>query len=201
MSYRQVLATLDRWFERGVSEAGAGVVLCRRGCSACCLGPFDVSPADAELVAGAVDRLEPAVRSLVQLRALEQVSQYADLAPGWDQPWNINAIGDRRFDRVSDALAAVRCPALDDDGSCLIYDHRPANCRMIGLAMLTPDGDRLDNACPILHTSDRYAALDPTLFDLNRFENDAASCDADAMERGWVSTTVAGAIRHANGDK
>lgn len=196
MSYPEVLATLDRWFERGVTEAGPGVVLCRRRCSACCLGPFDISPADAEQVASAVDRLEPAVRSLVRLRALDQISQYAEPAPDWGDPWDIDAIGDRRFDRVSDALAGTPCPALGDDGSCLIYDHRPANCRMIGLAMLTPDGDRLDNACPILHTSVRYAALDPTLFDLNRFENDAASCDSDAMERGWVSTTVAGAIQH-----
>ena len=194
MSYRSLQGQVDAWFDQGVARADPGVVLCRRGCSACCMGPFDISPADAELVAVAVDRLDPAVRSLVQLRATEQVALYAGLAPGWSDPWDIDTFGERPFDRVSDALAGVPCPALDDDGACLIYDDRPATCRMIGLAMLTPDGGILDNACPILQTSERYAMLEPTVFDLGRFETGADECDSAARARGWVSTTVAGAI-------
>lgn len=194
MSYRALQGRLDAWFEHGVAGAGPGVVLCRRGCSACCFGPFDISPADAELVAKAVDRLEPAVRSLVELRATEQVTRYAELAPRWNAPWDVDALGDRRFDRVSDALAKLPCPALGDEGDCLIYDDRPANCRMIGLAMLTPEGGLLGNTCPILQTSDQYAALDPTLFDLEQFESAADGFDDTARRDGWVTTTVAGAI-------
>jgi len=194
MSYRALQAQLDAWFQHGVASAGPGVVLCRRGCSACCLGPFDISPADAELMAKAVDRLDPATRSLVELRATEQVTLYAELAPRWSAPWDIDAFGDRRFDRVSDALAGLPCPALGDDDACLVYDDRPANCRMIGLAMLTSEGGLLDNACPILLTSERYATLDPTVFDLQRFETAADECDSAARTVGWVSTTVAGAI-------
>ena len=194
MSYRALQGQLDGWFEHGVASAGPGVVLCRRGCSACCFGPFDISPADAEQVAKAVDRLDPATRSLVELRALDQVTQYADLAPRWNAPWDIDALGDRRFDRISDALAGLPCPALGDDGACLVYDDRPANCRMIGLPMLTPGGGFLDNACPILQTSDRYATLDPTVFDLEQFESAADDFDHAARGDGWVRTTVAGAI-------
>jgi Fe-S-cluster containining protein len=194
MSYRSLQGQVDAWFEQAVVTAGPGVVLCRRGCSACCMGPFDISPADAELVAEAVDRLDPAVRSLVQLRATEQVALYAVLAPGWSHPWDIDAFGDRPFDRLSDALAGVPCPALGDDGACLIYDDRPATCRMIGLAMFTPEGGILENACPILQTSDRYAALAPALFDLEHFESSADEFDTVARDGGWVCTTVAGAI-------
>jgi Fe-S-cluster containining protein len=194
MTYRALQSELDAWFEHGVAAAGPEVVLCRRGCSACCLGPFDISPADARLVAGAVNRLDPATRSLVQLRAIDQVGQYAELAPGWHAPWDVQALGDYRFDRVSDTLAQLPCPALGDDGACVVYEDRPANCRMIGLAMLTPEGGTLDNACPILHTSERYAALDPTLFDLERFESAADEFDEAARDDGWVSTTVAAAI-------
>jgi Fe-S-cluster containining protein len=194
MSYRALQDQLDAWFEHGVASAGPGVVLCRRGCSACCFGPFDISPADAELVAAAVDRLDPPTRSLVELRATEQVTRYAELEPRWNAPWDIDAIGDLRFDRVSDALAGVPCPALGDDGTCVVYDDRPANCRIIGLSMRTPEGGLLDNSCPILETSDRYATLDPTLFDLERFELAAEGFDRAARGRGWVSTTVAGAI-------
>lgn len=194
MTYRELQGQLDAWFEHGVASAGPGVVLCRRGCSACCVGPFDISPADAELVARAVDRLEPATRSRVQLRAMDQVTQYVELAPRWNAPWNVDALGDHRFDRVSDTLAGLPCPAVGDDGACLVYDDRPANCRMIGLAMLTPEGGILDNSCPILHTSERYASLEPTLFDLEQFESAADRFDDAARRGGWVTTTVAGAI-------
>ena len=194
MSYRSLQGQLDRWFDHGVASAGPGVVLCRRGCSACCFGPFDISPADAELLASAVARLDPATRSQVELRATEQVTLYAELEPRWNAPWDIDALGDHRFDRISDALAQLPCPALGDDDTCLVYDDRPANCRMIGLAMVTPEGGLLDNACPILHTSDQFAALDPTLFDLEQFESAADDFDSAARDRGWVCSTVAGAI-------
>lgn len=51
MTYRALLPILDRWFMTGSAHAGPGVVPCRAGCTACCLGPFDISPADARLVA------------------------------------------------------------------------------------------------------------------------------------------------------
>lgn len=195
MSYRDLLGELDRWFAEGVAAAGHGVVLCRRGCSACCNGPFDISPADAELVAGAVERLDPAVRSLVQLRAADQVEQYAGIQPRWVDPWDPGAIGDPAFDRLCHRLAALPCPALGDNGGCLIYADRPATCRMIGLAMRTAQDDILENNCPILHTSARYAALAPTHYDLAAFEERAEDQDIMAMERGWRRTTVAGAIQ------
>lgn len=194
MTYRDLLGELDEWFARGVADAGPGVVLCQRGCSACCLGPFDISPADAELVASAVDRLDPAIRSMVQLRAADQVAQYHELASSWSPPWDPGAIGDRKFDWICNRLAKARCPALGDNGACLIYEDRPATCRMIGLPMKTRENDLLENNCPIKQTSAVYAVLGPTIFDLHTFEEKAEDEDIAAMERGWRRTTVAGAI-------
>ena len=194
MSYRQLLGDLDDWFARGVAAAGRGCVLCARGCSACCFGPFDISPADAELVAAAVERLDQPVRSTLQTRAREQRARYVTLEPTWAAPWDVDAIGDDAFDKLSDELAATPCPALGADGACLIYDDRPATCRMTGLAMRTREGDFLENVCPILHTSAPYAALEPTTFDLAQFEERAEMHDRRASETGWVRTTVAGAI-------
>lgn len=194
MSYPLLLGELDHWFARGVADAGPGTVLCRRGCAACCHGPFDISPADARLVATAVAALEPATRSAVRTRAAAQRSRYVELAPEWSAPWDADAMADETFDRISDTLADLPCPALDHQGACLIYDSRPATCRMTGLAMATPQGDVLDNVCPILHTGSAYAALHPALFDLAGFEDAAEDLDAVAMSTGWVRTTVAGAI-------
>lgn len=194
MSYSQLLGDLDDWFDRGVADAGLGVVLCRRGCAACCHGPFDISPADAELVVAAVQCLDSAARSAVRTQAATQRSRYAELAPNWAAPWDMDAIDDEAFDAISDALADEPCPVLNDRGECLVYDARPATCRMTGLGMKTAQGDVLENVCPILHTSVEYAELNPTLFDLSGFEDRADDVDAIAMTRGWVRTTIAGAI-------
>jgi Fe-S-cluster containining protein len=194
MTYRQLLGDLDSWFAGGVTNAGPGVVLCRRGCGACCHGPFDISPADAELVATAIIHLDPAIRSTIRSHAAAQLGRYVELAPAWDAPWNVDAIDDDTFDRISDALADEPCPVLNDRGECLIYEARPATCRLTGLAMVTPLGDVLENVCPILHTSQAYAELNPALFDLARFEDRAEDLDAVAMTNGWVRTTVSGAI-------
>jgi len=32
----------------------------------------------------------------------------------------------------------MACPALDEDGSCLIYDHRPHICRLFGPTVRGP---------------------------------------------------------------
>ena len=197
MTYQQLLGDLDDWFASGVADAGPGVVLCRRGCTACCHGPFDISPADAALAAIAVEQLDGASRSAVRSRAAAQRSRYAELAPRWSAPWDVDAIGDDAFDQISDTLADEPCPALNDQGECCIYDARPATCRMTGLGMATVPGDGLENVCPILHTSVAYAALNPTPFDLSRFEDLAEYWDEVALTNGWVRTTVAGAIGRA----
>jgi Fe-S-cluster containining protein len=194
MSYLTLLGELDAWFARGVAEAGPGVVLCTRGCSACCFGPFDISPADAQMVAGAVDGLNPAVGAAVRERAAEQLARYTAIAETWTTPWDVDDIGDDAFDRLTDALADLPCPALNAEGSCLIYQHRPATCRMTGLSMETRERAVIANVCPILHTSAPYAELAATPFDLLQFEATADDFDDTAMAAGWGRTTVAGAI-------
>lgn len=96
-----------------MAAAGPSVHLCRRGCSACCFGLFDISPADAEPVAGAIDRLDLQARTVVLAGAADQVSQYAAVAPAWTDPWDVDEIGDEVFDAVSDALAAVPYPRIE----------------------------------------------------------------------------------------
>ncbi len=190
--YRALLPILDQWFSRGTDAAGSGVVPCRSGCSACCHGPFDISPADARLVAEGLAALDPAVREGIAARADEQLKRYADLIDGWGAPWDVDGVEEASFDRLCEALHDLPCPALGAEGGCLIYAYRPATCRMTGLAMATDDGDVLENVCPIQGEFPVYAALPPMTFDLRRFEARAEECDLAAAEAGWVATTVAG---------
>lgn len=171
------------------------MVPCRSGCSACCQGPFDISAADARLVAEAVATLPPTVQDDVRERAARQLEAGAHLVPAWRAPWHAGELDETAFDLICDSLEHAPCPALDPETqACLIHAKRPATCRLMGLSVRTSEGDVLENPCPIQGQFPGYSELAPTPLDLMEFEVDAAQCDLDAMAEGWHSTTVAGAI-------
>ena len=199
-AYRSLLHRLDEWFEGG-RLASAGCVPCRGGCAACCHGPFDISVADAELVTDAVGRLPPAERADVVGRAAALLDRIRAVEPAWSAPYEIAAIGETRFDRLSDELADQPCPLLDDAGRCRIYADRPLVCRVIGLGMATRAGRVIQNACPIQDRFPGYATLPLVQFDLEEFEESEMAClQAAAVrrfgdpERWAFETTIAAAV-------
>jgi Fe-S-cluster containining protein len=198
-AYRTLLGRLDAWFAEGRRTA-AGRVPCRGGCSACCHGPFDISIADAELIREAVARLPSAERAEVRGRAAALRERMRVLEPSWSAPYEIAAVGEAGFDRVSDALAAEPCPLLDAAGRCRIYADRPLVCRLIGLGMATPAGRVVENACPIQDRFPGYADLAPTMFELEEFEEEEAACLRAAAARRlgdvgrWAFETTIAAV-------
>ena len=198
--YLPLLEQLDQW-QAAPRARHPGVIPCRSGCTACCLGPFDISVADAAQVAAAVGRLEPGRKAGVTARAEAQLVRMIQLEPSWNTPYDIAALGEARFDRLTDDLADLPCPALDDQGACLIYHDRPFVCRVMGLGMVVESGDVIENACPIQDQFPAYAALRPEPFPLEAFEageDDAKIAAAwqlfgDRSQFGY-ETTVAGAI-------
>lgn len=192
--YPGLLADLDAWFREGVRAAGSGVVPCTTGCTACCHGPFDISPADAALVGEGVRKLDPESREALRSRASAQLARYREVVPEWNAPWDVGVLGEERFDLLSETLAELPCPALDATGTCQIYAYRPATCRLMGLSLVTPEGDLLENACPIQADFPAYESLPPTPFDLLRFEYEAEEVDERVTAAGWCVTTIAAAI-------
>lgn len=176
--YRVLLERLDAWFDQA-SARHPGVVPCKRGCSACCLGPFDISAADAALIGRAFRSLSRTVRARVLARAREQMKEVALIEPGWEAPHDIGAIGERRFDRLCSALATAPCPFLDPRGACRIYADRPLACRMMGLAMRAGRGRVIRNACPIQREFPAYAKLPPQPFPLAELEREEEACSAE----------------------
>ncbi len=177
--YRELLERLDAWFAEA-SERHPGVVPCKRGCSACCLGPFDVSAADAALIEEAFRALPKGAREEVVARAREQMQEVGRLEPGWEAPHDIGSIGERRFDRVCAALAKAPCPFLDAKGACRIYRDRPLACRMMGLPMRAGRDRVIENACPIRRQFPEYATLPPQPFSLAAFEREEEAFAAEA---------------------
>ena len=188
--YQRLLQRLDTWF----AEATKGreeIVPCRAGCTACCHGPFDISPADAELLKEGLALLPPEVRDDIRLRGERLLAKMRRLAPGWDAPWDLDELGEEAFDQMAEALVAEPCPVLGPDGACRAYAHRPLVCRLIGLPMLTDLGDALPNACPIQEKFPVYAALSPIPFAYEAF---AAEELAILAETEGVETTIAGVV-------
>jgi Fe-S-cluster containining protein len=199
-TYRSLLGQLDEWFARG-RRAAPGCVPCRGGCSACCHGPFDISAADADLVTDAVNRLAPGERDTVVAHATALLDRMRAIEPDWAPPYDVAAIGERRFDRLTEVLAEEPCPLLDDTGRCRIYADRPLVCRLIGLGMATPNGRVIENACPIQRRFPGYAEMPPIPFGLEEFEEEEMECLRAAalrrfgdVERWTFETTIAAAV-------
>jgi len=198
--YPELLARLDRW-SADAHEAHPGIIPCQPGCTACCHGPFDISVADTVMIRSAVRRLPAEARAGVTARAAALAEKILALAPDWSAPWDIGAIGDDRFDVISEALVNEPCPLLDAAGACVIYHDRPLICRWMGLGLLAEDGRAFDNACPIQDQFPEYAALPLQPFALAPFETREALCLEDAAEallgdreRGAYETTIALAL-------
>jgi Fe-S-cluster containining protein len=199
-TYRALLQRLSDWFEEGRRRA-PGVIPCRRGCTACCHGPFDISVADVELLQEAVDRLPEETRLDVIMRARVLLAKMEAREPGWTAPHAIADLGEERFDQLAAALGAEPCPLLSDDGRCRVYEDRPLVCRLIGLAMVSPTGREIPNACPIQEHFPGYPSLPPVPFDLEDLELAEIECLRGAARRllGDASrhdyeTTIAAAL-------
>ena len=181
IAYQALLERIDRWFEQA-AERHPGVIPCRSGCSACCHGPFDISVADTLLLQEGLALMPPDARAQARERARGLLEMMQEIEPDWQAPFDVRVLGDARFDALTDALAAEPCPLLDEAGRCQVYAHRPLVCRLIGLPMVTAEGNVLENACPIQEDFPVYAAMDPQLFDLESLEKAETVCLGTAAD-------------------
>jgi Fe-S-cluster containining protein len=189
--YRETLERLDRWFEE-TAKRHPGVIPCRSGCSSCCHGPFDISAADTLLLREGLATLPPGERETVRLKAEALLARMREQAPAWQAPFDVADLGEERFDGIVESLADVPCPLLDDQGACRVYAWRPLVCRLIGLPMMTAEGEILENACPIQEQFPDYALLDPQLFDFGALQDAEVRHSEEAAEALFGSKLQAG---------
>ena len=136
--YRRLLDRVDAWY-RGVKERHPDKVPCSKGCRDCCLGLFDVSLVDGDLLREGLAAVEPAVRDDIRSRAAAVLSRLREIYPdlgdtldGWD-PDDV--------DDLCDALGDVECPVLGPEGECRLYASRPMTCRMSGVPIVDVSGE------------------------------------------------------------
>jgi Fe-S-cluster containining protein len=108
-------------------------LVCRPGCTQCCIGVFAISPLDALRLQHGLEELEtrdPERAARVRTRAQASVSR---LTPDFPGDSNSGLLDENAEDRFADFANDEPCPALDPaNGTCDLYACRPITCRAFG---------------------------------------------------------------------
>ncbi|MBQ9407067.1 MAG: YkgJ family cysteine cluster protein [Desulfovibrio sp.] len=130
--YEMLRSEADTLFNH-VSHAFPQCVSCNNGCSDCCHALFDLSLVEAMYVHKAFEAAfgYGSVRSTILQRASD-VDRSAtrlkrDLFREEKDGENLDTIMEHA------AQLRLRCPLLDEQNRCLLYDARPITCRVYGV--------------------------------------------------------------------
>jgi Fe-S-cluster containining protein len=118
-------------------------LVCRPGCTQCCIGVFPINQLDAVRLRqglAELDRTTPERAARVRNRALDAVSRLSPDFPG-DPASGMLDEGEEAERRFAEFANDEPCPALDPEtGLCELYEARPMTCRVFGPPVRSADG-------------------------------------------------------------
>jgi Fe-S-cluster containining protein len=118
-------------------------LVCRPGCTQCCIGAFAINQLDAARLQRGLDDLEkrdPERAARVRQRARESVARLAPEFPG-DPVSGVLDEGEEADRKFADFANDEPCPVLDPEtGFCELYESRPMTCRVYGPPVRSEDG-------------------------------------------------------------
>lgn len=139
---QQLIQIVDSAFADAARRSG-DLLVCKKGCTQCCLGVFAIHQLDAARLRGGLALLEkrdPARAEKVRERARDAWKRLSPDFPG-DSITGImdeSEAGQRSFESFANDEP---CPALNPaDGSCDLYEARPMTCRVFGPPIRSEDG-------------------------------------------------------------
>ena len=131
---QRLIQIVDAALADAAQKSGEWLV-CRPGCTQCCIGPFPISQLDAARLRQGLTQLEsadPPRATRVHQRARQAVARLAPDFPG-NPSTGVLAEGEDAEARFADFANDEPCPALDPDtGMCDLYSARPMTCRTFG---------------------------------------------------------------------
>ncbi|HEV3029063.1 MAG TPA: YkgJ family cysteine cluster protein [Planctomycetota bacterium] len=136
--YKELLAGVDAWY-RSVKAAHPAEVPCTKGCRECCVGLFDVSLADRDLLREGLAQADPAIRRDIETRSAALLARLRVLLP--DLGDTLDGMSSEEIDDLCDEAGAVECPVLGPEGECRLYAHRPLTCRLSGVPVVDLRGN------------------------------------------------------------
>lgn len=129
--YEAIIGEADQVFET-VKGKYAENVRCEKGCSDCCHALFDLTLVEAlYLNANFLERFSGKAKNAVLEHADESDRLVHRLKRDAFKAVKEGANAQEILAEM--AKVRVRCPLLDDDGACLMYDKRPVTCRIYGV--------------------------------------------------------------------
>ncbi len=118
-------------------------LVCRPGCTQCCIGAFPINQLDAVRLRRGLSDLEkhaPERAARVRRRARESVARLSPEFPG-DTVSGVLHEGAEAERRFADFANDEPCPALDPEtGTCELYESRPMTCRVFGPPVGSEEG-------------------------------------------------------------
>jgi Fe-S-cluster containining protein len=133
---QQLVQIVDQALAEAAKKSGSWLV-CRPGCTQCCIGPFPINQLDAARLRHGMQQLEtddPTRAARVRDRARDSIERLSPGFPG-DPATGILAQDDDQDAeaRFADFANEEPCPALDPaTGMCDLYAFRPMTCRTFG---------------------------------------------------------------------
>jgi len=158
---------------------GGAHLVCKPGCSQCCIGVFPIAHEDAARLReglAALTQTDPERAARIRARVAASLTRL--------DPWFPGDLGSGILNEDHEAAILFEefandepCPALDlDHGTCDLYESRPILCRTFGPPMRTEE-DNLATCelCFIHATTEEIAAceLDPAIPALEETSNEA----------------------------
>ena len=124
--YRGILGRADEHFA-SVMRTQPQNLQCGAGCSLCCYGLFEIGSGDVPVIAEGLERLQPSRRRKIIRRALAIVESS-------EHP-NLRECSPEEKEAFFERTQSTPCPNLDENGLCMMYEHRPLVCRTFGLPL------------------------------------------------------------------
>jgi Fe-S-cluster containining protein len=166
------MPTLIQIVDTAVADAyrrGGPHLVCKPGCSQCCIGVFPIAHQDAaRLREGltALEQTDPQKAAHIRTRVAESLTRLDPWFPGDITTGILNEDYEQTI-LFEEFANDEPCPVLDfEHGTCDLYESRPILCRSFGPPMRTEEGNLATcELCFIHATTEEIAAceLDPTI--------------------------------------
>jgi Fe-S-cluster containining protein len=138
-------------------------LVCRRGCTQCCVGVFSISQLDAARLQhglGELVRSQPERAARIRARARDSVERLSPQFPG-DPETGVLDENEQAEQRFADFANNEPCPALDPaSGICDLYASRPITCRAFGPPVRSEHGLGVCELCFHGATDEQIAACE-----------------------------------------
>lgn len=139
---QKLIQIVDAAFADAARQSGE-LLVCKKGCTQCCMGVFAIHQLDAERMRrglAALESRDPAKADAVRRRATEAWRGLARDFPG-DRATGILDESEKGQQGFANFANDEPCPALNPaDGSCDLYEARPMTCRVFGPPIRSEDG-------------------------------------------------------------